>query len=72
MPREMTGLCHRSYAKVKTLVGQAQAAKLLPRQPNYESSGPWDEENRYYEYPRRHRDQPMRIIRKEFWDNAAQ
>lgn len=72
MPREVTSLCHRSYQKVKKLVGQAQAARLLPRSPEYESFGPWDNLNRYYEARRRQRDQPMRIIRKEYWENSIQ
>ncbi|KAH9407949.1 Structural constituent of ribosome [Tyrophagus putrescentiae] len=71
MRREVTGLCHRSHAKVKGLVAQAQAARLLPRPPGHVSTGPWEEENRYFEWPRRRRDQPMRVIRKEFWENSA-
>lgn len=71
MSREVTGLCARSYAKVANLVKQAQAARLMPRPPGYEVTGPWEDENRYFEWPRRNRDQPMRIIRKEYWENSA-
>ncbi|KAJ6223942.1 hypothetical protein RDWZM_002487 [Blomia tropicalis] len=68
--REFTGLCHKSYAKVRTLVKQSQKAKLLPRPPNYESPGVWDDLARYYEYPKRTRDQPMNVIKKEYWNDS--
>ena len=71
MPREVTGLCIRSYDKVKKMVRQAHSARLLPRPPEFEVNGPWDDLNRYYQTPRRHRDVPMRIIRKEYWDSSV-
>ena len=67
MDQSVTGLCARSYAKIKYLVKQAQKAKLLPRPPGYVTDGPWDDLNTYFEFPKRHRDQPMRIIKKEYW-----
>lgn len=66
--RSITGLCPRSYNKVKKLVQQAQKARLLPRPPNYVSHGAWDNLNTYFEYPIRHRDQPIRVVREEYWN----
>lgn len=67
MTQEVTGLCRRSYKKVEKLVEQAQSARLLPRPPDYVSYGPWDDLNKYYEYPQRKRDQPMKVVKKEYW-----
>jgi hypothetical protein len=67
MPQKITGLCNRSYNTVRNLVLKAQRCQLMPRPADYQSYGPWDELNTYYEYPVRYRDQPMRIIKPEFW-----
>lgn len=62
-----TGLCFKSYMKVKKLVKLAQTAKLLPRPPDFVVNGRWDNLNTYYEFPKRIRDQPISIIKKEYW-----
>jgi len=67
MPQKTTGLCNLMHKKVEILVKQAQRCQLLPRPSDYESFGPWDELNTYFEYPERYRDQPMRIIKPEYW-----
>ena len=67
MSKNDTGLCGYSYANIKRLVNQAHSARLLPRPPEYKSYGPWDDLNHYYEWPRRIRDQPKSVIKKEYW-----
>ncbi|KAH9423143.1 mitochondrial ribosomal protein S18A [Dermatophagoides pteronyssinus] len=67
MSQPDTGLCSNSYRKVKSMVNQAHSAMLLPRPPEYKSYGPWDDLNHYYEFPRRIRDRPKSVIKKEYW-----
>lgn len=67
MSQKTTGLCNKMHKKVQRLVLQSQRSKLMPRPLNFESYGPWDELNTYYEFPVRYRDQPMRLIKQEYW-----
>lgn len=67
MSQPDTGLCSYSYRKVKSMVNQAHSAMLLPRPPEYKSYGPWDDLNHYYGFPRRIRDRPKSVIKKEYW-----
>ncbi|CAG2119455.1 unnamed protein product [Medioppia subpectinata] len=67
MPQSITGLCNRMHQRVHQLVKKAQKCQLLPRPPDYQSYGPWDELNTYYEWPERRRDRPMDIIEPKFW-----
>jgi len=67
MAFEDTGLCGGKYWLVKQLVKDAQVAQLLPRPPDYEVFGPWDHLNTYHDWPPRFRDQPMRIVKPEYW-----
>jgi len=62
-----SGLCFRQYGKVKHLVRQAQKCQLLPRPSDYEVFGPWDSLNTYIDVMKRKRDQPMEIIKPEYW-----
>ncbi|RWS15336.1 28S ribosomal protein S18a: mitochondrial-like protein [Dinothrombium tinctorium] len=67
MSLQDSGLCGRKYKLVQTLVNKAQKCRLLPRPPHYQVYGPWDNFNTYYDWPPRYRDQPMRVIRPEYW-----
>jgi len=62
-----TGLCDNKFRLVRKLVRQAQLSQLLPRPPNFETFGPWDNLKTYHEWPLRHRDQPMRQVQPEYW-----
>lgn len=66
LPHE-TQLCKKSYRKVQKLIKLAQSAMLMPRSPEYECYGPWDNLNHYYEFPKRIRDKPKSIIKREYW-----
>lgn len=61
-----TKLCSRQYILVKNLVKQAQRCNLLQRPDDYLVPGPWHDLNTYLE-PDRQRDQPMKVIKKEYW-----
>lgn len=67
MEKNATGLCNGKYRLVKKLVRQAQLSQLLPRPPDFESYGPWDNLKTYHEWPSRYRDQPMRQVHPEYW-----
>ncbi|RWS26323.1 28S ribosomal protein S18a-like protein, partial [Leptotrombidium deliense] len=62
-----SGLCGRKYRLVSTLVQQAQKCRLLPCPEDTPVFGPWEQYNRYIDFPKRYRDQPMRVIKKEYW-----
>ena len=68
MPQSVTGLCNFSYKKITKLVKEAQTSKLLPRPKDYPIYGAWNELNTYFEYPKRPRDRPMKVIKKEYWN----
>jgi ribosomal protein S18 len=68
---EDTGLCNGKYKLVRKLVAQAHLAQLLPRPPNYEIWGPWQNLKTYQEWPPRYRDQPMRQVKPEYWDKPT-
>ncbi|CAG2175319.1 unnamed protein product [Oppiella nova] len=72
MPQSITGLCSRMHNRVIQLVKKAQTCQLLPRPHDYQSYGPWDQLNTYYEWPRRRRDQPMEIIEPKYWASDYQ
>lgn len=59
-------LCSKQYIKVKKLIEKAQRCNLIPRPPDYFVPGPWHELNTYLE-PDRRRDQPMKVIKKQYW-----
>lgn len=61
-----TRLCSKQYKKVKTLIAQAQRCNLMPRPADYLVPGAWHDLNTYIE-PDRKRDQPMKVIKKEYW-----
>lgn len=61
-----SNLCGKQYAKVKRLIAQAQRCNLMPRPADYLVPGPWHDLNTYLE-PDRQRDQPMKVIKKEYW-----
>ncbi|XP_054169043.1 39S ribosomal protein S18a, mitochondrial-like [Oppia nitens] len=67
MPRSVTGLCERMHQKVYNLVNKAQRCQLMPRPLDYQSFGPWDQLNTYYEWPPRVRDKPKSIIEPRYW-----
>lgn len=64
---EITGLCGGKQRLVTRLVQEAQKCKLMPRPADYEVFGPWDSLNTYVEWPRRRRDQAMRVVQPEYW-----
>lgn len=59
-------LCSKQYNKVVDLIKKAQRCNLIQRPPNYLVPGPWHDLNTYLE-PDRRRDQPMKVIKKEYW-----
>lgn len=59
-------LCSKQYRKVELLIKKAQRCNLIPRPPDYFVPGPWHELNTYLE-PDRRRDQPMKVVKKQYW-----
>lgn len=59
-------LCSKQYRKVVDLVKKAQRCNLIERPTDYLMPGPWHDLNTYIE-PDRRRDQPMKVIKKEYW-----
>lgn len=59
-------LCSKQYIRVKTLIKQAQRCNLIKRPADYFVPGAWHDFNTYLE-PDRKRDQPMKVIKKEYW-----
>lgn len=59
-------LCTKQYLKVVRLINRARRCNLLKRPADYLVPGPWHDFNTYLE-PDRKRDQPMKVIKKEFW-----
>ena len=59
-------LCSKQYRKITKLIEQAQRCNLVKRPADYLVPGPWHDLNTYLE-PDRKRDQPMKIIKKEYW-----
>lgn len=59
-------LCTKQYFKVVRLINKARRCQLLRRPADYLVPGPWHDLNTYLE-PDRKRDQPMKVIKKEFW-----
>lgn len=59
-------LCAKQYYRVKNLIEKAQRCNLIKRPSDYLVPGPWHDLNTYLE-PDRRRDQPMKIIKKEYW-----
>lgn len=59
-------LCTKQYNKVMGLIKRAQRCNLIKRPADYLSPGPWHDLNTYLE-PDRRRDQPMKVIKKEYW-----
>jgi ribosomal protein S18 len=67
MPIEDTKLCGPKYFKVQRLVSDAQKVGLIAKPKHWSSYGPWEQLNSYHEFPKRFRDQPMRIIEPDYW-----
>lgn len=67
MPRNVTGLCNRQYNKVISLIRLAQRSQLMPRPNDYVVYGPWDSLNTYSQRFKKPRDQPINIIKPEYW-----
>lgn len=65
-PYNESQLCGKQYNRVKKLIEQAQRCNLIKRPPDYFVPGPWHDLNTYLEIDRK-RDQPMKIIKKEYW-----
>lgn len=59
-------LCTKQYLQVKRLIKQAQRCNLIKRPPDYLVPGPWHDLNTYLEIDRK-RDQPMKIVKPEYW-----
>lgn len=59
-------LCGKQYRKVVRLIARAQRCNLIKRPADYLVPGPWHDLNTYIE-PDRRRDQPMKVIKKEYW-----
>jgi ribosomal protein S18 len=59
-------LCTKQYLKVVGLIKKAQRCNLIRRPADYLVPGPWHDLNTYLE-PDRKRDQPMKVIKKEYW-----
>jgi len=59
-------LCRHQYRKVCKLIKQAQRCKLIKRPSDYLVPGPWHDLNTYIE-PDRKRDQPLTLIKPEYW-----
>lgn len=59
-------LCPKQYRNIIRLIKQAQRCNLISRPANYLVPGPWHDLNTYLERDRR-RDQPMKIVKKEYW-----
>lgn len=59
-------LCPKQHWKVRQLITKAQRCNLIKRPADYLVTGPWHDLNTYLE-PDRRRDQPMKIIKKEYW-----
>ena len=63
IPFKKSNLCGRKYFLIKLLIGQAQECNLLPKPKNHKKWGPWEDLNHYVDFPKRYRDQPMRIVK---------
>lgn len=59
-------LCTKQYNKVKMLINQAKRCNLIERPVDYLVPGPWHDLNTYLERDRK-RDQPMKVVKKEYW-----
>ncbi|CAA3033278.1 28S ribosomal S18a, mitochondrial [Olea europaea subsp. europaea] len=59
-------LCSKQYKKIERLIKQAQRCNLIPRPADYLVPGTWHDLNTYLEIDRK-RDQPMKVIKKEYW-----
>uniref|UniRef100_A0A6G1S4L8 28S ribosomal protein S18a, mitochondrial n=1 Tax=Aceria tosichella TaxID=561515 RepID=A0A6G1S4L8_9ACAR len=59
-------LCTKQYRKVVELIKKAQRCNLIQRPPGYLVPGAWHDLNTYLE-PDRKRDQPMKVVKKEYW-----
>lgn len=63
---EESKLCTKQYKKITKLVQKAQRCNLIKRPADYFVPGGWHDLNTYLE-PDRRRDQPMKVVRKEYW-----
>lgn len=59
-------LCSKQYLKVTKLIKQAQRCNLIKRPSDYLVPGLWHDLNTYLEQDRK-RDQPMKVVKKEYW-----
>ena len=59
-------LCSKQYFRVVDLIKKAQRCNLIQRPPDYLVPGAWHDLNTYIETDRK-RDQPMKVIKKEYW-----
>lgn len=64
--RKEARLCIKQYKLVKKLISQAHRCNLIKRPSDYFNPGPWHDLNTYIE-PDRKRDQPMKVIKKQYW-----
>lgn len=63
---EESKLCAKQYKRVKMLIAQAQRCNLIERPADYLVPGAWHDLNTYLERDRK-RDQPMKVIKKQYW-----
>lgn len=63
---EESKLCSKQYRKIKNLIKQAQRCNLIQRPADYLVPGYWHDLNTYLE-PDRRRDQPMKVIKTQYW-----
>lgn len=61
-----SNLCPKQYTKILRLIKKAQRCNLMERPADYLVPGPWHNMNTYLELDRR-RDQPMKVVKKEYW-----
>lgn len=64
-----TKLCIKQHKLVKRLISQAQRCNIMKRPSDYLIPGPWHDMNTYVERDRR-RDQPMKVVKPEYWKYA--
>lgn len=59
-------LCTKQYNEITRLIKKAQRCNLIKRPADYLVPGPWHDFNTYLEMDRK-RDQPMKIVKKQYW-----
>lgn len=59
-------LCKKQYSRIRKMITMAQRCNIIKRPDDYLVPGPWHDLNTYLEWDRK-RDQPMKVIKKQYW-----